>query len=306
MLENIHIKQESELSMENKVDNAVIMAAGTASRFAPLSFEKPKALIEVRGEILIERQIRQLLEVGIKDIILVVGYRKEAFDYLKDKYSVKIVENKEYLTRNNNSSIYAVRDFLKNTYICSSDNYFIENPFEEQVEEAYYSSIYVPGKTDEWCIYVDENDYIKDVKIGGENAWVMMGHTFWSKEFSNKFINILESVYHKEETKDLLWESILIDHLQECKMKIRKYSSNVIFEFDTLDELRKFDSSYVKNTRSSIIKNISTELKCMESDIADLRSIKDFSNESIGFSFRVNEELYEYRYTTREWKKVYE
>lgn len=43
-----------------KVDNAIIMAAGTSSRFAPLSFERPKALIEVRGEILIERQIRQL------------------------------------------------------------------------------------------------------------------------------------------------------------------------------------------------------------------------------------------------------
>ena len=39
-----------------KVDNAIIMAAGTSSRFAPLSFERPKALIEVRGEILIERQ----------------------------------------------------------------------------------------------------------------------------------------------------------------------------------------------------------------------------------------------------------
>ncbi len=48
--------------MAYRVDNAVIMAAGTASRFAPLSYERPKALIEVRGEILIERQIRQLQE----------------------------------------------------------------------------------------------------------------------------------------------------------------------------------------------------------------------------------------------------
>ena len=45
--------------MAYKVDNAVIMAAGTASRFAPLSFERPKALIEVKGEVLIERQIRR-------------------------------------------------------------------------------------------------------------------------------------------------------------------------------------------------------------------------------------------------------
>ena len=37
-----------------KVDNAIIMAAGTSSRFAPISYERHKALIEVKGEILIE------------------------------------------------------------------------------------------------------------------------------------------------------------------------------------------------------------------------------------------------------------
>ena len=51
--------------MGYKADNAVIMAAGLSSRFAPLSYEKPKALIPVRGEVLIERQIRQLREAGI-------------------------------------------------------------------------------------------------------------------------------------------------------------------------------------------------------------------------------------------------
>ena len=56
-----------------KVDNAIIMAAGTASRFAPLSYEKPKALVEVRGEILIERQIRQLREAGVDEIVIVTG-----------------------------------------------------------------------------------------------------------------------------------------------------------------------------------------------------------------------------------------
>ena len=65
------------------VDNAVILAAGTASRFAPLSYEQPKALISVKGEILLERQIRQLQEAGIPEIYIVVGYQAEKFDYLK-------------------------------------------------------------------------------------------------------------------------------------------------------------------------------------------------------------------------------
>ena len=107
-----------------KVDNAVIMAAGISSRFAPISFEKPKALIKVKNEILIERQIRQIQEAGIQEIIVVVGYKKEQFSYLQEKFGVVIVENPEYAVRNNNGSIYAVRKYLKNSYICSADNYF--------------------------------------------------------------------------------------------------------------------------------------------------------------------------------------
>lgn len=101
--------------MSYKVDNAIIMAAGLSSRFAPISYEKPKALIEVKGEVLIERQIRQLKEAGIENIILVVGYKKEQFAYLVEKMGVTIVENDEYNVRNNNSSIYAVRKYLKNS-----------------------------------------------------------------------------------------------------------------------------------------------------------------------------------------------
>ena len=48
-----------------KVDNAVIMAAGLSSRFAPISYEKPKGLLKVRGEVLIERQIEQLKAAGV-------------------------------------------------------------------------------------------------------------------------------------------------------------------------------------------------------------------------------------------------
>ena len=41
-----------------RVNNAVILAAGASTRFIPLSLEQPKGLFEVRGERLIERQIR--------------------------------------------------------------------------------------------------------------------------------------------------------------------------------------------------------------------------------------------------------
>ena len=123
-----------------KVENAIIMAAGTSSRFAPLSYEKHKALTVVRGEVLIERQIKQLQSAGISDIYIVTGYKAEQFEYLSSIFDVKFIYNPEYLVRNNNGSIWAARDVLNNSYVCSADNYFTKNPFELNVDDAYYAA----------------------------------------------------------------------------------------------------------------------------------------------------------------------
>ena len=79
-----------------RVRNAVVMAAGLSSRCAPISYEKPKGLLRVRGERLIERQIRQLREAGIEDVTVVVGYKKEEFFYLEDAFGVDIVVNEDF------------------------------------------------------------------------------------------------------------------------------------------------------------------------------------------------------------------
>ena len=290
--------------MGYRVNNAVIMAAGTASRFAPLSYERPKALIEVKGEVLIERQIRQLQEANIPEIILVVGYKKEQFNYLQEKYGVRIVENNDYLTRNNNASIYAVREFLKNTYICSSDNYFSDNPFTAEVDDSYYAAVYASGETKEWCMTEGSDGYIDNVRVGGCNAWYMLGHTFWSEDFSKKFLSILEKVYNLPETVDLLWESIFMEHLDVLKMKMRRYPDSAIFEFDTLDELREFDGSYVHDTRSQILKRVARELNCSEEDITKVTAYKTADNAAAGMRFTVRNISYEYDYDTMKIREI--
>jgi CTP:phosphocholine cytidylyltransferase-like protein/thiamine kinase-like enzyme len=279
----------------NKVDNAIIMAAGLSSRFAPLSFERPKGLLEVKGEILIERQIKQLQEAGITDITIVVGYMKESFYYLKDKFNVEIIVNNEYNKRNNNSTLYLVKEKLKNTYICSSDNYFTKNIFESHVPFSYYSAVYSEGDTDEYCITTDENDIIIDAQAGGHDSWIMLGHVYFSKEFSAKFVEILERVYNEPGVDRLLWEDIYISHIKELPMKIRQYDKNDILEFDSLDDLKNFDSSYIKDTRSKIIKNICSILKCEENEVCNVVQIKKGLT-NISFLFEVKNEKYIYRH----------
>lgn len=226
-------------------DNAVILAAGFASRFAPLSLTTPKGLLKVQGEVLIERQIRQLQEAGIHDIYVITGYKGQMFEYLKDDFNIHLIHNFEYDTRNNHSSIWAARNVIHNSYICSSDNYFTENVFSAPIPDPYYSALYAEGSTDEYCLTTDDSGRITDVTIGGAQSWYMLGHVFWDTRFSRNFLNILEKEYDQPATVPLLWEQIYMNHLEELTLYIRKYSSGIIHEFDSLDELCVFDSSYI-------------------------------------------------------------
>lgn len=282
--------------MGYKIDNAVIMAAGMSSRFAPISFEKPKALINIRGEILIERQIQQLQEKGIHDIIIVTGYKKEQFEYLKEKYEIQLIENEDYHIRNNHSSIYAAREYLKNSYVCSADNYFTINPFEPIVDSSYYAALFSPGETSEWCLQIDRNDRITGVRIGGKGLWYMMGHTFWDREFSKKFVQILEAVYQEEDTKAKLWEEIFRENLDTLHMKIRRYQPGQIYEFDSLDELRAFDSRYLEDSGSRIMKELAEKLSCRESEMSHLEPVKTEDGDVTGVRFLYREKMYEFDY----------
>lgn len=274
--------------------NAIIMAAGTSSRFVPLSAERPKGLLEVKGEILIERQIRQLQEAGISDITVVVGYKADMFFYLKDKFKVDIVYNEDYRRYNNTSSIIRVLDRLGDTYICSSDNYFPENVFLENPTNGYYSALFVHGETNEYCLGVDSQDYINNVTVGGYDSWYMVGHVFFSKEFSEKFKAILSKEYNNIETKLSYWEDVYIRHINELpKLQIHRYGEHEIEEFDSLDELRLFDSSYRKNTRSSVIRKIANMLVCEEDAITGFSNIPH-EGDFLLFSFQKDGTTYTY------------
>lgn len=270
------------------------MAAGTSSRFVPLSAEYPKGLLKVKGEILIERQIRQLKEAGVDDITIVVGYKSEAFAYLKEKYDVSIVMNEDYDKYNNISSLIRVLDRLSNTFICSSDNYFPKNVFMHNPVKSYYSAIYAEGETDEYCIHVDKDDNISAVSVGGSDSWYMVGHVYFSDDFSRRFAALLKQEYEKEEIRQGYWEDVyirFIDYLP--KIKIRRYKESDIKEFDSLDELRQFDESYKSDTRSSIVRDIAEQLNCDQSELTAFHNEKHCGN-CLQFLFKKAGDVYRY------------
>ncbi len=239
--------KQYERLQDYKVDNAVIMAAGLSKRFAPVSAYCPKGLTLVKGEVLIERQIRQLQEAGITDIYVVVGYKKELFCYLQDKYDVKIVENNQYNVKDNLQSLYLVKDILRNTYICSVDNYYPESPFNSYEYKGYYSSIHVEGETNEWCITTDEEGHITDVSIGGCDADIMLGHVYFDKPFSEQFVTLLEQLEDNSDYWYHVWEYLYIQHLNSLDLELRMFDKQEILEFDSVDEAVAFDSGFLQH-----------------------------------------------------------
>lgn len=276
-----------------RVHNAVIMAAGLSSRFVPLSYERPKGMLRVRGEVLVERQIRQLLKRGISDITVVVGYKKEYFFYLAAKYGVKILVNDEFAEKNNTWTLWLARKQLGNTYICSSDDYFTKNPFERYVYKSYYASEYVKGPTDEWCIRTGANDRITGVNVGGHDSWVMLGQVYFDRSFSERFVPLLADAVRRPENNGKLWEAVYAENLSSLDMEIRRYPDGIIHEFDSLAELESFDPNFIENVDSEIFDNIVSVLGCKREEIRDFYPLKQgITNLSCHFATNGGEWVY--------------
>ena len=261
--------------------NAIILAAGLASSFVPLSLEKPKGLLEVKGEILIERQIRQLKEAGVDEITVVTGYKSYLFDYLQNLFGVDLVYNEDYNKYNNSSSVFRVIDRLSDTFLCCSDHYFCRNVFSDKAKDSYYAARFAGGTTGEYCLETDVKDYITGVSIGGSNAWYMAGHAFLNDTFSRTFRDIMRREYVGESVRKGYWEDVYIKYIKYLPMRIRRYSERDIFEFDSLDELRSFDNSYIWDTRSSILKSICSKMSWKEADVTHFSKQEVFENRAV-------------------------
>lgn len=279
-----------------RVNNAVILAAGASTRFIPLSLEQPKGLFEVKGEKLIERQIQQLQDAGIKNITIVLGYKKEMFYYLEDKYGVNFIINESFNIKNNIESLYLAKEKLRNTYICVSDSYFVENPFNQYEYQTFNAGISIKKKTNEMYVDTDENGKIIMMEKYRDSGKVLFGHSFWNEDFSNAFIKLMEADRTVGKYNQSFWEWMVKDNLNNLpSFYFKKYEEGNIYEFDYFEDLRRFDSQYQGHTHSEIIHNIKLIFRCDEEDIVNFRNVNEgMTNTS--FIFEINGMDYIYRH----------
>lgn len=263
--------------------NAVILAAGYGMRMVPINTEEPKGLLEVKGETLIERLIKQLHEVGVQDIKVVVGFMKEHYEFLIDKYNVKLVVNSHYKDWNNIYSLFLVKDDISDTYILPCDVWFGKNPFSTIEDESWYlfGEEQVPGSN--WQVKNNEK-----VRFNSSKGNKMIGLAYLNEMQGKNISKLLEkSIEEKQYTS--FWEDVL-ENKKNFLLKGKLISDNSHAEINSYEQLLDLDSgsTHLKNDAIEIIEDI---LKVNKKDIHNIHTLKKgMTNRS--FIFTVNNKRY--------------
>lgn len=232
----------------NKVQRAVIMAAGMGKRMQPLTFTTPKPLVEVHGKKMIESVIDALHLNGIGEIYVVVGYLKEQFDFLEKKYpGLKLVTNPYFDTCNNISSLYVARNFLTDAMILDGDQIICDaNVLHPEFDFSGYNAVWVEGETDEWLMQVDEHRIVTSCsRTGGKGGWQLFSVSRWNKEDGMKLKKYVELEFIEKNNRQIYWDDIaMFEHFSEFKLSIYPMKSGAVIEIDNFNELLAIDASY--------------------------------------------------------------
>ena len=233
----------------NKVRRAIIMAAGIGSRLRPITLHTPKPLVKVHGVRMIDTVLRGLLEQGIAEIYIVVGYRKERFAALKRDYpQIKLIENPYYAECNNISSLFAAREHLEDAMILDGD-LIIRNPavLSPVFERSGYNAIWTDGQTEEWLMQAENGMVRSCSRTGGSGGWQLFSISRWTQDDGRKLKRLLELEFLEKRNRQIYWDDVpMFCHFQEFQLLVYPMQPEDVIEIDSFAELAALDAAYTE------------------------------------------------------------
>lgn len=236
----------------NKVERAIIMAAGTGTRMQPVTNHTPKPLVKVQGVRMIDTVIRGLHSNGIFEIYIVVGYLREQFQSLEQEYEgVVLIDNPYFDSCNNIASLYVAREHIENSIILDGDQIIYNNSIlAPEFGRSGYNAVWIEQDTNEWLMQVEDGIITECSRTGGHRGWQLYSISRWSAEDGRKLRNHLEIEFEQKKSRNIYWDDVVMFcYLHEYELGIREMQKDDIIEVDNLSELVALDARYEKFLR---------------------------------------------------------
>ena len=265
---------------EKAPKNAIILAAGFGMRMVPINTETPKGLLEIKGERLIERTIRQLHEVGITEIYVVVGFMKEQYEYLIDEYGVDLIVAPDYATKNNLHSLKTAADHLSNSYIIPCDIWFEKNPYSRN--ELYSWYMVSDLVDDDSTVRVNrKQELVVQKEQAGGNA--MIGICYLLETEAEIVRERLEELGRDSRYDGAFWEETLY-RKDRMIVTARVVHAADAVEINTYEQLREIDSDS-SQLQTDAIQVICEALGAQQNEVTNITVLKKgMTNRSFLFS----------------------
>jgi len=265
---------------EKAPKNAIILAAGFGMRMVPINTETPKGLLEIKGERLIECTIRQLHEVGITEIYVVVGFMKEQYEYLIDEYGVDLIVAPDYASKNNLHSLKTAADHLSNSYIIPCDIWCEKNPYSRN--ELYSWYMVSDMVDDDSTVRVNrKQELVVQKEQAGGNA--MIGICYLLEAEAAVVRERLKELGRDSRYDGAFWEETLY-RKDRMIVTARVVHAADAVEINTYEQLREIDSDS-SQLQTDAIQVICEALGAQQDEVTNITVLKKgMTNRSFLFS----------------------
>ena len=262
-------KKLNELQ-NNKIINAVILAAGESK-----DFNFPNGFIKIEDEILIERSINILLELEIKKIYIVIGYKKEYYKNLTKKYNeIILIENDSYQESSSYYSLNLIKNYLNEDFILlDSDIIYEKKALKKLLDSKEENLILISSETgskDECYVEVEDDCVIKMSKDKSELKKIygeMLGISKLSVDYFRKIMELkVENSYYS-------YEYSIADVAKEKKLKVLKINELAWGEIDNQEQYNKVLKEIYPKIKRNEEAEKTQEIKNLLTSILDIKLV---------------------------------